>query len=366
MVAAFCTVFILVLATLFECGHSQSATAFPGSQIDAANTSLIVTSEPSPRPSGVDLNEMDFGGSNVTFKDNATQPSTPTEVEVTSTSISINVSSTPSLRPSAAGLDKAGDEATNITASDEASPHSNLSFASPIVQVTPTPVPTVSGSWSSSTDDLLAILSGSSPGSSLTVEAVVFFTFPDNSTWNESRVDEVSTAVQEFLGSQANFSGVPVTVGVTPGDVYGVLSPDGTNGERTVAVTLTITVPWIEMGLIDEYTLQLLLEQSISESKSALVESLSNAFDYDFDANGVKVSFIVLLTPPTSTPTYAPTTAAAFNEIKRKRRIRSWIFISIFWVIVLMCFALENGLCAYKSWHANRDQYGTVNAGHLD
>lgn len=334
--AKFYTVLMICVAISLDCGHAQTT-----------------TSEPSPRPSGENLTEVNVGTANITSL----------EVQATNTNISINVSSTPSLQPSGANVYKPAVEASNVTSS----PNANLSFASPIAQITPTPAPTVPGSWSSQSDDLLAVLSGSSSGSSLTVEAVIFFTFPNNSTaWDESQVEEVSTAVQNFLGNQANFSGVSVTVGVTPGDVYGVLSLDNTAEERTVAVTLTITVPWIEMGLIDEYTLQLLLEQSISDSKSVLVESLSNSFGYDFEANGVKVSFVVLLTPPTSAPTYAPTTAAAFNEIKKQRRIRSWIFISIFWVIVLMCFALENGLCACKSWRANENQYGAVNARHLD
>lgn len=146
------------------------------------------------------------------------------------------------------------------------------------------------------------------------------------------------------------------------GDVYGVVPPPS-EGYTTLSSTITISVPWVEMNFIDEYTLQLMLDEATASKEGDLADLLSNTLGYDLEANDVKVGFVVIITPPTSMPTGAPTTAAAFNAYKRVIRIRSWGFITLFWAIVLCCFSLENGLCACRRFGKRREEYAGVELG---
>lgn len=192
--------------------------------------------------------------------------------------------------------------------------------------------------------------------------AVLSLTFPSNVTYNTSATSEIATDIQTFLSNQANFSTVPVTVGVELGDAFGV-APSPTEGKVTLATTITITVPWVEMNVIDEYGLQLLLDEVATSAEDELVNILSESFGVDLKANGVEVGFIIIFTPPTQFPTMAPTTLAQLNAKRRSVRTRSWLFVSLFWVIVLCCFTLENGLCTCRQFEKKKEEYAGVEVG---
>eukprot|EP00956_Cyclotella_meneghiniana_P016393 scaffold25879_cov45-Cyclotella_meneghiniana.AAC.2 len=222
-------------------------------------------------------------------------------------------------------------------------------------QRVPTPVPTY---YPPPTDDLLG--SFGIP-TSLTVYGVLSITFPTSSSYNTSRVDAIGSTIENFLSEKGNFTSVPVTVDVEYGDTFGVIEPQ--EGKTSLSATISITVPWLEMNQIsfmDEYALQLLISQIFDSNEEELNDVLSNTFGYGDD---VEFSFVVILTPPTAMPTMSPTTAEAFNAYKRKLTRRSWLLVTLFWVIVLGCFSLENGLCACERWRRKKEEYRGVELG---
>ena len=221
------------------------------------------------------------------------------------------------------------------------------SLSSSVTRTSPAPVPTL-GSFANQTDDYTSFFP-----EFLEVGAVVTLTFTGNSTWNESNVEQVSMEIQSILEGAWIFTGVPLSVAVVPN---GEPSKNSA-GEVSVEIYAEVSIPWADMGFIDGYTLQLLVDQILSESKFEA-----------FEANGVQVIVEVILTPPTSAPTYAPTTAEAYRQMKKTMRVRSLIFVSIFWVIIILCFSLENGLCAFRNWRKDEDkaEYDSVGLGHLD
>ena len=143
------------------------------------------------------------------------------------------------------------------------------------------------------------------------------------------------------------------------GDSYGVI-PEPIEGEMSLVTTVTITVPWVEMNYIDEYTLQLLLSQVMDSSQDELVSSLSQNLGYDLEANGVKVRFVIIFTPPTAMPTMSPTTVAFKNATRTKLRRRGWLLVTLFWIFVVCCFSFENGLCACRRFRAKKEKYAGV------
>lgn len=221
----------------------------------------------------------------------------------------------------------------------------------------PTPYPTFSSTYASPTDDFF----GSALPSTISVYAVLSLTFPSNTTYNESAVDSIANTVETFLSDKGNFSSVPLTVGIQLEDIYGVAPLVG-EGESQLAATIEVTVPWVEMNFVDEYTLQQILAQSIDSSEDDLVKLLSDAFGFDSEKSGVQVSFIVIFTPPTSFPTMAPTTVEFKNAKRRVIVTRSWLLVTLFWVIVICCFSLENGLCACR-FGKRREEYAGVEIG---
>jgi len=223
-------------------------------------------------------------------------------------------------------------------------------------QRVPTPVPTYYAP--PTTDDLLGSLG---IPTSLTVYGVLSITFPTSSSYNTSRVDAIGSTIENFLSEKGNFTSVPVTVDVEYGDTFGVIIPQ--EGKTSLSATISITVPWLEMNQVsfmDEYALQLLISQIFSANEEELNDVLSNTFGYGDD---VEFSFVVILTPPTAMPTMSPTTAEAFNAYKRKLTRRSWLLVTLFWVIVLGCFSLENGLCACERWRRKKEEFRGVELG---
>ena len=234
---------------------------------------------------------------------------------------------------------------------------STASNTAAAVQTAPTPYPTLSAIYNSPTDDLF----GTMLPSTISVYAVLSLTFPSNTTYNESAVDSISSTIETFLSSSGNFSSVSITVGVELEDVYGV-APPIQEGQSQIAATIEVTVPWVEMNFIDEYALQQLLAQAMDSSEGNLVSLLSDTFGFDLEASGVQVSFIVIFTPPTSSPTMSPTTEEFKNAKRRAITRRSWLLVVLFWVIVMCCFSLENGLCACR-FGKRKEEYAGVEVG---
>lgn len=219
--------------------------------------------------------------------------------------------------------------------------------AAAAVQTAPTPLSSI---YNSPTDDQFG-----------SVYAVLSLTFPSNTTYNESAVDSISSTIETFLSSSGIFSSVSITVGVELEDVYGV-APPIQEGQSQIAATIEVTVPWVEMNSIDEYALQQLLAQAMDSSEGNLVSLLSDTFGFDLEASGVQVSFIVIFTPPTSSPTMSPTTEEFKNAKRRAITRRSWLLVVLFWVIVMCCFSLENGLCACR-FGKRKEEYAGVEVG---
>jgi len=220
----------------------------------------------------------------------------------------------------------------------------------------PTPYPTYYGTYSPPTDDIFA----QAFPSTISVYAVLTITFPSNTTYNESAIDDISSTIESFLSNRGNFSS-SVSVSMVLEDTYGMAPPAG-EGESQISATIQVTVPWMEMNFIDEYTLQLILAQVMEGSQDDLVQKLSDAFGFDMESSGVQVSFVVIFTPPTSMPTMSPTTTEQKNAKRRKIRRRSWLLVTLFWVIVLCCFSLENGLCACR-FGKRKEEYAGVELG---
>ena len=239
------------------------------------------------------------------------------------------------------------------TISSQAEATSGATVSS-MTQVPPTPMSTFIIPYESPSDEF--------SGPSLSVIAVLSLTFPSNATFNISAVSDIATDIQSFLSTQTNFSSVPIAVEAELGDTYGV-APSLTEGKVTLATTIKITVPRFEMNSMDEYTLQLLLSEVVSSSEDQLVDMLSKSFGLDLQANGVEVGFVVIFTPPTQMPTSAPTTLAELNAKRRAIITRSWLFVALFWVIVLCCFSLENGLCASRRFEKKKEEYAGVEMG---
>ena len=71
---------------------------------------------------------------------------------------------------------------------------------------------------------------------------------------------------------------------------------------------------------------------------------------------------LVFFTPPTAMPTMSPTTTEQMYAMRKKVRTRSWLLVTLFWVIVLCCFSLENGLCACRIGR-RKEEYAGVELG---
>lgn len=138
-------------------------------------------------------------------------------------------------------------------------------------------------------------------------------------------------------------------------DTY--VAPPVGEGESQISATITVTVPWVEMNSIDEYT-----NRVTESSQDELVKMIENAIGFDAESSGVKVSFEVIFTPPTAMPTMSPNTTEQLYAMRKKVRTRSWLLVTLFWVIVLCCFSLENGLCACRIGR-RKEEYAGVELG---
>jgi hypothetical protein len=112
------------------------------------------------------------------------------------------------------------------------------------------------------------------------------------------------------------------------------------------------------MNFIDEYTLQLLLAEVTESSRDQLIKMLEDSLGFNTESSGVEVSFVVIFTPPTAMPTMSPTTTQQMYAMRKKVRTRSWLLVTLFWVIVLCCFSLENGLCACRIGRRKEEYVG--------
>ena len=203
------------------------------------------------------------------------------------------------------------------------------------------------------------------------------FIFPDPTFWRDSYVTGLELAMKNFLSDQDMLNSINLEIDADLGNMYGIVSgldyvepvedkepvedvePAEDEGEgggensqegRKVQITIVIRIPMVELtgGYVSsDFIVGLIEEAFITSARKALVY-MSQELNYDLEKNGVLLSVNFLSVAPTSFPTYAPTTLAYHNKEQQKQKVRSWTFMTIFWLIVVTCFALENGLCACK------------------
>lgn len=180
--------------------------------------------------------------------------------------------------------------------------------------------------------------------------SVISFSFTDDSFWNEGLVTTLSSALKNFLSDQELFEAIPVGIEVSIGDIYNLVpqSYNTTEGVEPVHTTVVLSIPQAEFGFVEEGLMQMLVAELFQQSKRTALAYISREWQYDLVSNGVQVDITVFIQAPTVSPTQSPTTSEYKAQQRRKQKIRSYSFMSVFWLIVVSCFALENGLCACK------------------
>eukprot|EP01082_Thalassiosira_pseudonana_P011287 g9980.t1 g9980 contig4:993619-994977(+) len=180
--------------------------------------------------------------------------------------------------------------------------------------------------------------------------SVISFSFTDDSFWNEGLVTTLSSALKNFLSDQELFEAIPVGIEVSIGDIYNLYRNHTTQPKgRNQCIQLLCSA--FHKRSLDSSRKVLCKcwwqNSSNRANERHWLTSVENGSTTLFQT-GFKSISQCLFEAPTVSPTQSPTTSEYKAQQRRKQKIRSYSFMSVFWLIVVSCFALENGLCACK------------------
>ncbi|KAL7462037.1 hypothetical protein ACHAXS_002435 [Conticribra weissflogii] len=208
------------------------------------------------------------------------------------------------------------------------------------------------------------------PDFSYTVEIPILFSliFPNATFWDDEKLGGMNIAFNNFVYEEELLRDMDINLEIMLGNPYGISSEldyfvyglnvtDDSDQKQEVQMTVVMSFSSTKLleRFITEEAFKMQAEEALRYSKRMLMVEMSQSLNYDLEANGVQLSIEFLTLAPTEFPTYAPTTLAHGESVKRKQKIRSWTFMTIFWFIVATCFALENGLCACNCFGRKKD-----------
>lgn len=208
------------------------------------------------------------------------------------------------------------------------------------------------------------------PDFSYTVEIPILFSlfFPNATFWDDDKLGGMNIALNNFVYEEELLRDMDINLEIVIGNPYGIESEldyliygknDTDDSDPGQDVQITVIMSFSSTKLLERFmsedSFKLLAEEVLSNSKRMLMVEMSQSWSYDLEANGVQLAVDFLTLAPTEFPTSAPTTLAHGKSVKRRQKVRSWTFMTIFWFIVATCFALENGLCACNCFNRKKD-----------